>query len=97
MVGKSQAPMFHGEKPVQTKLAPNWSLEQVARHAIDFWLSTEDLPMPENRVRVDGEGKLTLVYTPTNDTPKKSSSSSCTRCSASCVLSRTASSTALRT
>ncbi len=71
MVGKSQAPMFHGEKPVQTKLAPHWSLEEVARHAIDFWLSTEDLPMPENRVTVDGEGKVTLVYTATNDTPKK--------------------------
>ena len=71
MVGKSQAPMFHGEKPVQTKLAPSWSLEEVARHAIDFWLSTEDLPMPGNRVTVDGDGKLTLVYTPTNDTPKK--------------------------
>ena len=31
MVGKSQAPMFHGEKPVQTKLAPHWTLEQVAK------------------------------------------------------------------
>jgi choline dehydrogenase-like flavoprotein len=71
MVGKSQAPMFHGEKPIQTKLAPSWSLEKVAAHAIDFWLSTEDLPMPENRVTVDGEGKLTLAYTATNDTPKK--------------------------
>jgi choline dehydrogenase-like flavoprotein len=70
LVGKSQAPMFHGEKPVQTKLAPHWSLEQVARHAIDFWLSTEDLPMPENRVTVDGEGKLTLTYKATNDKPK---------------------------
>jgi choline dehydrogenase-like flavoprotein len=63
--------MFHGEKPIQTKLAPSWSLEKVALHAIDFWLSTEDLPMPENRVTVDGEGKLTLAYTATNDTPKK--------------------------
>ena len=71
MVGKSQAPMFRGERPGETKLAPHWSLEKVAAHAIDFWLSTEDLPMPENRVTVDGEGKLTLRYTPTNDTPKK--------------------------
>jgi choline dehydrogenase-like flavoprotein len=71
MVGKSQAPMFHGERPGETKLAPHWSLEKVAKHAIDFWLSTEDLPMPENRVTVDREGKLTLSYTPTNDTPKK--------------------------
>jgi choline dehydrogenase-like flavoprotein len=71
MVGKSQAPMFHGEKPGETRFAPSWSLEDVAKHAIDFWLSTEDLPVAENRVTVDGEGKLTLRYTATNDTPKK--------------------------
>src|SRR5262249_38396302 len=53
MVGKSQEPMFRGEKPTETKLAPHWSLERVAKHAIDFWLSTEDLPRPENRVAVD--------------------------------------------
>jgi hypothetical protein len=63
--------MFRGEKPKQTKLAPQWTLERIARHAIDFWLSTEDLPRPENRVTVDGDGKLTLAYTATNDTPKK--------------------------
>ena len=57
MVGKSSAPMFRGEKPGETKLAPEWTLEKVARHAIDFWLSTEDLPSPENRVTVDGDGK----------------------------------------
>ena len=28
MVGKSQAPMFHGEKPGETKFAPSWSLEE---------------------------------------------------------------------
>ena len=71
MVGKSQAPMFRGEKPGETKLAPQWTLERVARHAIDFWLSTEDLPMPENRVSVDGEGRLTLSYTATNEESKK--------------------------
>jgi len=71
MVGKSQAPMFRGEKPGETRLAPEWTLERVARHAVDFWLSTEDLPRPENRVTVDGDGRVTLRYTPTNDVPKK--------------------------
>jgi choline dehydrogenase-like flavoprotein len=71
MVGKSQAPMFRGEKPGETKLAPQWSLDKVANHAIDFWLSTEDLPMPENRVSVDADGKLTLSYAPTNEVPKQ--------------------------
>jgi choline dehydrogenase-like flavoprotein len=71
MVGKSQAPMFHGEKPGETKLAPHWSLERVAKHAVDFWLSTEDLPRRENRVSVDRGGKLTLAYTATNEKPKQ--------------------------
>jgi choline dehydrogenase-like flavoprotein len=71
MVGKSQAPMFRGEKPGETRLAPEWTLERVAKHAVDFWLSTEDLPRPENRVTVDGDGKVTLRYTATNDVPKK--------------------------
>jgi choline dehydrogenase-like flavoprotein len=71
MVGKSQAPMFRGEKPVETKLAPQWTLDRIARHAIDFWLSTEDLPLPENRVTVDRDGKLTLAYKASNDVPKQ--------------------------
>jgi choline dehydrogenase-like flavoprotein len=71
MVGKSQAPMFRGERPGETRLAPQWTLERVARHAIDFWLSTEDLPLPENRVTVDRDGKLTLAYRPTNEVPKQ--------------------------
>jgi choline dehydrogenase-like flavoprotein len=71
MVGKSQAEMFRGERPGETRLAPEWTLERMARHAIDFWLSTEDLPRPENRVTVDRDGRVTLAYTPTNEEPKK--------------------------
>jgi choline dehydrogenase-like flavoprotein len=71
MVGKSQAEMYRGEKPMETRIAPEWTLERTAKHAIDFWLSTEDLPLPENRVTVDRDGKLTLSYTPSNEVPKK--------------------------
>ena len=70
MVGKSQAPMFRGEKPIETLLAPQWSLEQIAKHAVDFWLSTEDLPRQENRVTVDAQGTITLNYTPSNQVAK---------------------------
>src|SRR6185437_11245106 len=66
MTGKSVAPMYRGEKPRLTMLAPTWSLTDVARHAIDFWLSTEDLPDPNNRVTVDAHGAITLNYTPNN-------------------------------
>ncbi len=50
MVGKSQAEMYRGEKPIETKLAPTFALRDIAEHAVDFWLSTEDLPRADNRV-----------------------------------------------
>ena len=72
MVGKSKADMYRGEKPLETKLAPTRSLEKVASHAVDFWLSTEDLPRPENRVTLDREsGRITLSYKPSGEEPKK--------------------------
>ncbi len=71
MVGKSQAEMFRGEKPGETRLAPEWSLERVARHAIDFWLSTEDLPRAENRVTLEQDGNVKLTYSETNAEAKK--------------------------
>ena len=42
-------------------------LADVSAHAVDFWLTTEDLPWPENRVTLDGEGTVHLGYTATND------------------------------
>jgi choline dehydrogenase-like flavoprotein len=71
MVGKSQAPMYRGEKPLETKLAPTLALEDLADHAVDFWLSTEDLPRPDNRVTVDADGRITLSYQPSNQVPKQ--------------------------
>jgi choline dehydrogenase-like flavoprotein len=69
MIGKSLGPMYRGEKPLETALLPMGLLGDVARHAIDFWLTTEDLPDPNNRVTVDGAGNLTLSYTPNNQVP----------------------------
>jgi choline dehydrogenase-like flavoprotein len=70
MVGKSQAAMFRGEKPGETRFAPDWSLERVADHAVDFWLSTEDLPKPENRVTLSDDGRVKIAYSYSNEGPK---------------------------
>ena len=67
MIGKSNAEAMRGEKPKLTKLSPEWALSDVARHAVDFWLTTEDLPTPDNRVTTDGDGNVHLAYTSTND------------------------------
>jgi choline dehydrogenase-like flavoprotein len=66
MCGKSNAEAMKGEEPKLTRLAPHWSLADVARHAVDFWLTTEDVPKPDNRVTVDREGRVHLAYAPTN-------------------------------
>jgi choline dehydrogenase-like flavoprotein len=71
MVGKSSAEMYRGEKPIQTRLAPERTLDEVARHAVDFWLSTEDLPRPENRVTLRDDGAIQLSYSPSNELPKQ--------------------------
>jgi choline dehydrogenase-like flavoprotein len=67
MLGKSNAMAMKGEEPHLTKLAPHWSLAEVAQHAVDFWLTTEDLPRPDNRVTLDNDGNVHLSYTATND------------------------------
>ena len=69
MVGKSSAPMYRGEKPIETRLAPTFTLRDVAEHAVDFWLSAEDLPDPDNRVTLDRDGNVVLAYTPNNTEP----------------------------
>ena len=69
MVGKSSAPMYRGEKPIETKLAPTFALRDVAEHAVDFWLSVEDLPDPDNRVTLDKDGDVHLRYRPNNQEP----------------------------
>jgi len=66
MLGKSNAEAMRGEEPHLTKLAPQWSLDEVAAHAVDLWLTTEDLPRPDNRVQVDRDGQVRLAYTPGN-------------------------------
>jgi choline dehydrogenase-like flavoprotein len=71
MIGKSLGPMYRGEQPLETALAPMGLLDNLADHAVDFWLSTEDLPDSENRVTVDRSGNLTLDYTPNNQVPKQ--------------------------
>src|SRR6266536_1971635 len=47
-------------------IAPGFTLDLMATHSLDFWLTSEDLPDPNNRVTLDREGKIVLSYTPNN-------------------------------
>jgi choline dehydrogenase-like flavoprotein len=67
MLGKSNAMAMKGEEPKLTKLAPQWSLAETARHGVDFWLTTEDVPKPDNRITLDSQRNIHLAYRQTND------------------------------
>jgi choline dehydrogenase-like flavoprotein len=47
-------------------IAPGFTLDLMARHSLDFWLTSEDLPHPESRVTLDRSGNIVLSYTPNN-------------------------------
>src|SRR5229473_4270447 len=49
------------------RLAPGFTLDLMARHSLDFWLTSEDLPDPDNRVTLDREGNIVLAYRPNNE------------------------------
>ena len=68
MLGKTDGQMLKAGAPIPT---PGFVLDYVARHAVDFWLTTEDLPNPENRVTLDRSGRVHLHYTNRNLEPHR--------------------------
>ncbi len=56
MCASSDAEQIKGEAlPAWLDVFPDRPFEEIAQHSMDFWLSSEDLPRPENRVFYDGE------------------------------------------
>jgi choline dehydrogenase-like flavoprotein len=62
-VGKLDAIALSAGAPA---FVPNMTLDVMAQHSLDFWLTSEDLPDPENRVTIDRDGQIVLQYTPNN-------------------------------
>ncbi|OIP84924.1 MAG: dehydrogenase [Porphyromonadaceae bacterium CG2_30_38_12] len=63
LLGKSDALMFREDAPA---FVPIFALKIIANHAVDFWMTSEDLPLKENRVTLDANGQIQLSYTPNN-------------------------------
>ena len=56
MCATSHGDQIRGEAlPSWLEWVPKMPFETMARHSMDFWLSSEDLPHPENRIYYDGE------------------------------------------
>ena len=63
MTGKTDGAIMKGYAPLETFMMPGWSMDKIAEHALDFWISSEDLPDPNNRVTVTDKGQIKLDYT----------------------------------
>lgn len=59
LLGKTDAGQLAAMTPVA---APDALLGGIARHAVDFWLMSEDFADPENRVTVTRDGQIQLAY-----------------------------------
>jgi len=64
MIGKTDASILRAGAP---RLVPGMTLEVMADHTLSFWLTSEDLPDPDNRVTVGRDGEIHLSYTPNNE------------------------------
>jgi choline dehydrogenase-like flavoprotein len=63
-IGKTDAHVLAAGAP---KFTPGFTLELMAKHSLDFWLTSEDLPSAENRVTVGRNGSVHLSYTSNNE------------------------------
>ncbi len=68
LMGKSKPEMLRGDVPFFT---PHGALDYITGHSVDWWLTTEDLPRPDNRVTLDAQGGIVLSYTPNNVEPHR--------------------------
>jgi len=60
MIGKTDASILRAGAP---RIVPGMTLEVMANHSLSFWLTSEDLPDPNNQVMVNREGTTMLSYT----------------------------------
>jgi len=66
MVGKSDGVQIRGDGlPQLMQWFPEMPFDWIAEHSLDFWLTSEDLPRPENRIYYDGS-RVVLDLTVTN-------------------------------
>ena len=67
MLGKLQAPMVKAAR----RWVPISLLDYMTSHSLDIYLTTEDLPDPENRVNVDASGRIVVHWRPNNLRPHR--------------------------
>ena len=68
MLGKSDGEQIRANAPRWAgKVSPDMPFDVLAHHAVDFWLCGEDLPLPDNRVTLEKDGRIRLTMDPNNN------------------------------
>ena len=68
MLGKSDEEQIRANAPRWAgRFSPGMPFEVLAHHAVDFWLCGEDLPLPDNRVTLEKDGKIRLTLDEDNN------------------------------
>ena len=62
LIGKLQGAMIKAQRP----RIPMWALNAATRRSIDWWLFSEDIPDPSNRVTVRPDGAIQIAWKPNN-------------------------------
>jgi choline dehydrogenase-like flavoprotein len=68
MLGKSDAWQIKSQAPKVAGWAPPPPYEFLAHHTVDWWLASEDLPLPDSRVTLRRDGSVKLTLQPHNNT-----------------------------
>jgi choline dehydrogenase-like flavoprotein len=71
MLGKSDGQQLQAMAPHflawGAKLTPGGLLQDIARHGVDFWMSSEDLPRADSRITQDKDGTIRLALPEDNN------------------------------
>ncbi|MEP6843931.1 MAG: GMC family oxidoreductase [Pseudolysinimonas sp.] len=67
MLGKSDDWQVKGQAPKGLGWAPPAAYGIVGKHSMDFWLASEDLPLPDSRVTLTADGSVKLTVQPDNN------------------------------
>ena len=70
MCATSHGEQIRGEAPLPKlmSLVPEMPFDKMAEHSIDFWMQTEDLPAPGNRIYYDKD-RVVLDFKESNEEP----------------------------
>ena len=62
LIGKLRGENLTTQRP----FFPKWALELATTHSTDWWLFTEDIPDPDNRITLRADGAIQIAWKPNN-------------------------------